>query len=514
VPELLEAAMPSGGRPRQLPSRTVLLGVMLALDSGRPAQLEAAHRALSFLPLSDQLALKVAVIEDGDCHVATYRQYEDTFSVMCRPIDPSPVPSFKGVPEHERAAHLLGARGGIDDKARRKALGRVVDALVEASVPDEHKSASRSLAVDWTDHETWSRPRSAEDTQPANDPDASWGHAKRNAPGAKDCLFFGYYAQVATMVADEGGPAVPELVRRIAFAAPRLDPPAVMAGTLVRMAGEGIELGDVLGDCGYSNRDPVTWARPLRGAGASLVMDLHPNDRGKQGTFEGAICANGQLYCPRTPIALLGLGPRRRGASNDEIADHDGRCAELARYKLSPVAAPDRDGYQRVACPAAAGKIRCPLKPGSMALPAEHPSVLEPPGQPERCCAQQTITVPPQVNEKTRQKHDYPSTAYARSYTRRTAAERTYASLCDPSTGGIRRGWSRLFGVAKNTLMYALAVVVRNVRIAESFEHRRVAETRRAVMGDPKKRRRRRRHQRDEPVPEEPPTDEPPALPG
>ena len=29
--------------------------------------------------------------------------------------------------------------------------------------------------------------------------------------------------------------------------------------------------------------------------------------------------------------------------------------------------------------------------------------------------------------------------------------------------GGIRRGWCRLFGRTKNTLMYALAVVVRNV---------------------------------------------------
>ena len=99
-------------------------------------------------------------------------------------------------------------------------------------MPEAYKRASRSLAVDWTDHETWSRPRSRDDPQPANHPDASWGHAKRNAPGAKDCLFFGYYAQVATMVADEGAAPVPELVRRIAFAAPRVDPPGLMAETL------------------------------------------------------------------------------------------------------------------------------------------------------------------------------------------------------------------------------------------------------------------------------------------
>ncbi len=505
--------MPKGGRPRQLCSRTVLLGVMLALDSGRPAHLEAAHRALSWLSVPDQLALKVAVIDGGRRHIATYRQFEDTFSVMCRLVDPSPVPSFRGVAEPARRAHLGSWRAGVDEKAATDQLDRLVDALVEASVPEAYKSASRSLAVDWTDHETWSRPRSRDDLQPANDPDASWGHAKRNAPGAKDCLFFGYYAQVATMVADEGGAPVPELVRRIAFAAPRVDPPGLMAETLSRM-GEAISLGDVIADCGYSNREPRSWARPLRSIGASLVMDLHPNDRGIRGDFEGAISANGQLYCPKTPAMLVGLGPLRRGASSEEIAEHEHRCAELARYRLSPVAAPDEDGYQRLCCPAVANKIRCLLKPASMKLSAERPSVLEPPARPlSRCCAQQTITVPPQVNEKTRQKHAYPSVAHARSYARRTAAERTYASLADPSAGGIRRGWSRLFGLAKNTLLYALAVAVRNVRVTESFERSRAEKARREALGGGT-RRRRRRHQRDEPVPDEPPFVEVPTAPG
>lgn len=507
--------MATGGRPRQLSSRTVLFAVMVALDSGRPAHLEAAHRALSSLCFSDQLALNFAVVADGECHVATYRQLEDTFSVMCGSVDPSPVPSFKGVAEHERAAHLASARAGIDTASRSAMLRRVADCLVEASVPEQHTSASSSLAVDWTDHETWSRPRAKDDPQPANDPDASWGHAKRNAPGAKDCLFYGYYAQVSTMVADEGAPPVPELVRRIAVEAPRIDPAAVMAATLVHMHSDGIELGDVLSDCGYSNRDPTTWARPLRAVGASLVMDLHPNDRGQKGTFEGAICANGQLYCPKTPAALLAIGPLRRGASNDEMAAHDANCEELARYRLSPVTAPDADGYQRVACPAAAGKLRCPLKAASMQLSAALPSVLEPPsGEHPRCCSQLTITVPPQVNEKTRQKHPYPGSAFRISYARRTASERTFASLSDPSAGGIRRGWCRLFGLAKNTLMYALAVAVRNVRIVESFEASQEKAARRAAIGSEQLRRRRRRYQADVPAPEEPVANEALARPG
>jgi hypothetical protein len=241
------------------------------------------------------------------------------------------------------------------------------------------------------------------------------------------------------MVGDEKGPAVPELVRRIALAAPSVDPAGVMAQTLVRLHKGGVALGDVLADCGYSNRHPETFAVPLRRAGAALVMDLHPVDRGRRGTFEGAIAANGALFCPATPEALLDLGPLKRGATQEEVAAHDARFNELSRHKFAALSAPDDDGYQRVMCPAAAGKVRCPLKAASLALSLDRPTVSNPPEELPRCCAQRSITVAPQVNEKTRQKHDYPGPAHRGSYARRTAAERTYASLADPSVGGIRR---------------------------------------------------------------------------
>jgi hypothetical protein len=241
-------------------------------------------------------------------------------------------------------------------------------------------------------------------------------------------------------------------------------------------------------------------------------MDLHPGDRGRHGTFEGAIIANGTLFCPATPETLLDLGPLKRGATKEETAAHDARFAELMRYKFSALNAPDDDGYQRVVCPAAAGKVRCPHKAASLARSYDHPTVAHPPKEQPRCCAQVSITVSPKVNEKTRQKHDYAGPAHRDSYARRTAAERTYASLADPSVGGIRRGWCRLFGRAKNTLMYALAVVVRNVRIVESFERRQAQEARATSIGPI--RRRKRRHQGDTPAPTEQPLPEVPTAPG
>ena|SRR2546421_4285087 len=103
----------------------------------------------------------------------------------------------------------------------------------------------------------------------------------------------------------------------------------------------GIPLGDILDDSGYAHRDAAAWAVPLRAAGAQLVQDLHPHDRGPRGTHEGAVVSNGNLYCPRTPRRLLELGPLARTATKDQAADHDRKTAELARYKLGRLTSDD-----------------------------------------------------------------------------------------------------------------------------------------------------------------------------
>lgn len=483
-----EARMPAGGRPRQLRVRTLVVGILAALADDRPAQLTRVHQALRSLPDADQARLGILVKGRAGPHRLTYRQVERTFGSLVATMDPSPVPSLAGVEPAGRAERLAEVRAGVDVQGAQARLTRFCDALVEASVPERHKDASTSVAVDWSDHASWSRPASAGES--AADADASWGHRNTNTPGTKDGLFFGYYAQAATMVADEGAPAPPELVRRVALAAPRIDPPRVMAATLVAMHHAGATPGDVVADSGYASRLPEHWADPLRAIGARLVQDLHPNDRGPKGTFGGAICCNGNLYCPATPPALLAIGPLARGAGAEEVAAHDRACAEAARYKLGRLSGDDADGYHRVGCPAVAGKLRCPLRAGSMALGFERPEVLAPPsGEVLRCCAQASLTVPPSVNAKTRQKHDYPSAAHRRSYARRSAAERSFATLKDPSTTDIRRGWCRLLGRTKNLLMYACAAVVRNLRVLAGWERRQDQ----AARGEPSPRTRRRR---------------------
>jgi hypothetical protein len=214
------------------------------------------------------------------------------------------------------------------------------------------------------------------------------------------------------------------LIRRITLTTCSVDPVPAFVAVLERLATTGVVLGDVLADSGYAHRVARNWALPLRALGAAIVTDSHPSDRGPQGTFAGAIAANGNLYCPVTPTALLGLGPLGREASAEQIDAHDTQTAEAARYKLSPVSATDPDGYHRVACPAVAGKLRCPARPTSMTLDYDRPEILDPPHPAPACCQQKTLTVPITVNAKTAQKPDYPSKPWRVSYARRSVAER------------------------------------------------------------------------------------------
>jgi hypothetical protein len=471
VPGTIEALLPVGVRSRQLSVRTLLLGILLTQADDRPCHLTRVHEGLCRLSEAARWRLGVSATWRTGPHLLTYRQCERTFSLVVAAL-------AKDTPDGEPSDPLR----------------EVMDALMEATIPVELALAPADLAVDWSDLEAFSLPPHHEGGSAA-DPEASWGRRKCDAPGRRDELFFGYELQAATMVAPEaqGSPPVPELARRITVTTCSVDPPGAFVPVLARLVAEGVVLGDVLADSGYSYREATHWALPLRALGAAIVTDLHPNDRGTKGTHQGAIIWNGNLYCPRTPVALLELGPLSRQATHHEITEHDTRSAELAHYKLGRISADDHDGYHRVTCPAIAGKVRCPLRDASMALPHTRPEVLDPPDHRPRCCEQQTLTVPVEIAAKTRQKHDYPSKAHRASYARRTAVERTFSTTKDRASIDMTRGWCRVMGLTAISLMATMAFVARNERVLDAFAARQAEDARRRARGLPPRTRKRRR---------------------
>ncbi len=129
-----------------------------------------------------------------------------------------------------------------------------------------------------------------------------------------------------------------------------------------------------------------------------------------------------------------------------------------------------------------------------MARPRRLPEILEPPPVPPACCTKQSLTVPPAVNAKTAQHHDYPSSAWRSSYARRSAAEHSNSRLKDPA--GINldvRGWCKLMGLTSLALFLACACVVVNFGLVDTFEAHKLEEARRRTPPGPRPRRRRRR---------------------
>jgi hypothetical protein len=238
VSKQIEMLLPIGVRPRQLSVRTLLTGMLLAAVEGRPAHLRRVHQALLGLAADERHRLGVVTQWRTGPHLLTYRQVERTFALVINALS-------KDTP----------------DGTPSQTLSEVLDRLLEASVQTLGEPASSSYAVDWTDHETWSRPphkpgdkRHDPDPVPDNDPEqptphhddgddgddddddddddelcadpeAAWGHRRGNHPGQKDEAFYGYYLQAATTVRDEHGPEVPELVRRMLLTACDHDPP-------------------------------------------------------------------------------------------------------------------------------------------------------------------------------------------------------------------------------------------------------------------------------------------------
>jgi hypothetical protein len=269
----IEAMLPIGVRARQLRVRTLLAGMCLTQADSRPAHLTRVHQALTTLSQDDQRRLGVITDWKHGPHLLTYRQTERTFGLA--------------------ADALAGDEpGGLPSGS----LQRICDALLEASVPGQFKDASASLAVDWTDLESFSRPPPARGG-PCADPEASWGHRKNNLLRSQDELFFGYYLSAAIMMPEENGPAVPEFARRATASSCRHDPVRAFAPVLTSMPGQGVLLGDILSDSGYAHRDADAWAIPLRAAGAVLVQDLHPLfvDRTSGATRRDGSCAGREL---------------------------------------------------------------------------------------------------------------------------------------------------------------------------------------------------------------------------
>ena len=151
---------------------------------------------------------------------------------------------------------------------------------------------------------------------------------------------------------------------------------------------------------------------------------------------------------------------------------------------------------ERYQCPAAAGRVVCPLFEASAAGTGRKPEVLDPPAPADEhgevqplptCCSQQTITVTAKELPLA-QKDYYGSLEHYRSSSRRDRVEGFNGNLKQEACSDLRRGRVRVMGRAKFTLLSVLAVAATNLRLTERWRERQ--ERRRTAPAAPRPKRR------------------------
>ena len=173
---------------------------------------------------------------------------------------------------------------------------------------------------------------------------------------------------------EEHGPLVPELARRATVSSCRHDPARALVPVLTAMPADRASRSAT---CSPTPATPTATPAPgpcrCAQAGAQLIQDLHPHDRGPKGTHHGAVIANGNLYCPATPRTLLELGPLARGATSEQAAAHDAQDRRDRPLQARPPHPRRRRRLPPRRLPRGHGQDPLPAAPASMTLDRDRP---------------------------------------------------------------------------------------------------------------------------------------------
>jgi hypothetical protein len=390
--------------------------------------------------------------------------------------------------------------------------------VLDASVRPLHslltELAEVSLGVDATPVRTFSRGRRTNGPELATDPDAGWyvregDHRDPDTPVSDSMLpppppakkgkgksskgqtskrkkktslkkkyLFGYDAHLIVtrdaehdaVLLDDGTPnpeVLPALVLGVALDKPGHRPAYNGLKILNRLRERGYKPGYLAGDRAYNNSEPDEWQLPIRAMGYKPVYDYRADQFGKQAGTQGAILVEGRWYCPSMPEPLI-------NATIDLHAERIDRETWIklitARrgYRIMPKENADADGYQRMMCPAEAGKAQCLIKPDTLGR-GIHLPLIDPepsPADPVKICRQHTITVSPEAGAKQWQALDYGSPEWQRVYFRlRNSVEGYNGYAKNPLAEGIESAGSRrIRGIAAQTILLAFQLAHANRR--------------------------------------------------
>lgn len=489
-----------GGQISRLPVKAVLLGMVLAVYAKQTYQRTDVLAVLCGLDAYQAHRLGLCDPVEGFVQFS----YE-MLQTQIKRIEDALDEGWE-VPADERS----------EERTQRN-LQWFADVAVAHSIPEEHKAAIKSAALDSTAVQTWARlidGRKEKDAQadlkanpppptPPGEPPAigtNGPHRRIRRTKCVDALFAytsdgmipGFDAHFVTSVRDVTWYGDPRLVQLGEKVIPYILGVCVMPG-MVNYAQSGLNalemalriapnLNEVINDIGYSQQPRfLTGARKL---GLSPVFDykkktankVYSLQIGPEGHEESVLMNRGMLMPSWAPENLLTPPKPLKGKARREwLADRYEQIGYVCTQK-------GEDGSRRVMCPQCAGKIMTTAPTRSQSERAQ-PRQLKPrpagtPGRKPRarariavdpsyqCCCGGVRTIPlEQLGLYQDIPHETP--AWKTSYGRRNPSETTNSRAKNRNL--LRHGWCKAFRIGATSVGTVLVAVVLNLR--EAHDH-------------------------------------------
>jgi hypothetical protein len=427
------------GRPRELSVRTLLVALLLLSQSG---SMHLVRIPALLNGLDAPTRRRLGVVRAGG---VTRRQVERLFNLIAAALEGSEWSRFDGF----------------------------CDLLLAATV-DPACAASHSIAVDGTSVDSWGRRRrrvdaSGEVSWVSSDPDAAWRRKSRDNPWKRPV--FGFDLTVAVTIPEVDGGEVPLAAKAMRFRPANKGSVAMGRAVVAEVARRQGVLGDVVVDREFTmSVDGREFILPVRALGGEPVFELTQAQLGARGTTHGAVMIDGHPFSPSTPPALFLLTPPPPGAPWSDVAAYQQQVALREKYALVPHGSRKANGSQVYQCPAAAGKLSCPLV--SPAKPGAFPAVLAPKvAAPGSVCAKKFTTFHA-TDAPLAQRDLFGSAKWFASMSRRSRVEGFFGNVKNEACENLRRGSIRVRGLVKTGMLVAFAVAATNLRLAAAFARR------------------------------------------
>jgi hypothetical protein len=255
------------------------------------------------------------------------------------------------------------------------------------------------------------------------------------------------------------------------------------AGTRLveRVVGEYSNVREVLADRGYTGLLPETFIWPARSLGLDVVMDLNKHQRTRVDTVEVTQRRAGRGGTKASTSVIVNAGtvlhdwaptkqhqlppiPKEHALRESVHLEYEAR-AQLWRWSVL-----DRDrttGDVRLVCPFHAGRVRNKNIKVRKRVAASVPHVKVPARASQCCCG--SITMSPKQLSELWQPVPYGTRAWAMSYGRRAISE-TANALLKSSFARLERGYFKVMGQHKVSLLIGLLCVGVNIEIAHRLE--------------------------------------------